>query len=67
MKGFWLALMLAGLLVTAWLVLRDVQEQAAGVSGPAAVAPIGRAAESRRALEAADRRKERRLDDAARE
>jgi hypothetical protein len=67
MKGFWLVLLLIGLLVTAWLVLRDLREQAAGVSGPAVVAPIERAAEARRGLEAADRLKERRLEDAAKE
>ena len=67
MKAFWLVMMLVGLLVTAWLVLRDVRGQASGVSGPAVVAPIDRAADARRALEAADRLKERRLDDAARE
>ena len=49
------------------LVLRDVQEQKAGVSGPAVVAPLDRAAEARRGLEAADRLKERRANDAAKE
>lgn len=67
MKGLWLVLMLVGLLVTAWLVLRDLREQASGVTGPAVVAPIDRAAEVRRVQEAADRLKERRLNDAARE
>jgi hypothetical protein len=67
MKGFWLVLLLCGLLVTAWLVLRDVREQSAGVSGPAVVVPIERAAEARRNVEAADRLKERRLEDAAKE
>ena len=67
MKGFWLVLLLIGLLFTAWLVLRDLREQAAGVSGPAVVAPIGRAVDARRAQEAADRLKERRLEDAAKE
>jgi hypothetical protein len=67
MKAFWMVLMLGGLLVTTWLVLRDLKEQKSGVSGPAVVAPIDRAADVRRAQEAADRVKERRLEDAARE
>ena len=67
MKGFWFVLMLSGLLLTAWLVLRDAQEQKAAVSGPAVVAPLDRAAEARRGLEAADRLKERRAEDAAKE
>ncbi|HEY6000416.1 MAG TPA: hypothetical protein VI078_14100 [bacterium] len=65
MKGFWLILMLAGLLVTAWLVLRDVKEQT--VSGPAVVAPLQRAEDVRQVQEAADRAKERRVEDAAKE
>jgi hypothetical protein len=67
MKGAWFVLMLLGLLLAAWLVLRDVKEQTAGVSGPAVVAPLDRAAEMRRVQEAADRLKERRVEDAARE
>jgi hypothetical protein len=67
MKAFWLVTMLVGLLATAWLVLRDVGEQVAGGHGAAAVAPIGRAADARRTLEAADRLKEQRAGDAARE
>ena len=67
MKGFWFVLMLCGLLLTAWLVLRDAKEQKAGVSGPAVVAPLDRAAEARRGLEAADRLKERRVEDVAKE
>jgi len=65
MKGLWLVLMLFGLLLTAWLVLRDVKEQT--VSGPAVVAPLERAADVRRVQEAADRAKERRVEDAAKE
>jgi len=67
MKTFMLVAMLIGLLVTMWLVMRDVQEQTAVVSGPAVVKPIERAAEARRTLEAADKAMERRLDGAARE
>jgi hypothetical protein len=67
MKAFWMVLLLGGLLVTTWLLLRDLKEQKSGVSGPAVVAPIDRAADVRRAQEAADRVKERRLEDAARE
>jgi hypothetical protein len=44
-----------------------VKEQTAGVSGPAVVAPLDRAAEMRRVQQAADRLKERRVEDAARE
>lgn len=67
MKGFWLVLMLGGLLLTAWLVLRDMQEQTAGVSGPAVIAPLERAEDVRRVQEASDRAKERRVEDAAKE
>ena len=67
MKGVWLVLLLIGLLLTAWLVLRDMQEQTAGVSGPAVIAPLERAADVRRVREAADQAKERRVEDAARE
>lgn len=57
--------MLIGLLVTAWLVLRDAKEQT--VSGPAVVAPLERAMDVRRVQEASDRAKERRVEDAAKE
>ncbi len=67
MKTFMLVAMLIGLLVTAWLVLRDVQEQAKGVSGPAVVKPIERAVEARRTLEAADKLAEKKLDSASKE
>jgi hypothetical protein len=67
MKTFMLVAMLIGLLITAWLVMRDVQEQRAGVSGPAVIKPIERAAEARRTQEAADQATERKLDNAARE
>ena len=67
MKAFMLVAMLIGLLVTAWLVLRDVREQSPGGSGTATVAPIGRAVEATRAREAADRRTEQRAESAARE
>ena len=67
MKAFMLVAMLIGLLVTAWLLMRDVQEQASGVSGPAVVKPLERAAEARRTQEAADKLMERRLDSASRE
>ena len=67
MKTFMLVAMLIGLLVTAWLVFRDLQEQRAGVSGPAVVKPIERAAESRRAIESADKLREDKLSGAARE
>lgn len=67
MKTFMLVAMLIGLLVTAYLVFRDVQEQTAGVSGPAVVKPIERAAEARRTVEGADRLRESQLGGAARE
>lgn len=67
MKAFWLVMMLGGLVLVSWLLMRDLQEQKAGVSGPAVVAPLDRAAEARRALEASDRLKERRAGDASRE
>lgn len=65
MKAFMLVAMLIGLLLTAWLVLRDVQEQTGSVSGPAVVKPIERAAQMRRTVEAADALKEKQLDKAA--
>jgi len=67
MKAFLLVSMLIGLLVTMWLVMRDVQEQTAGGRGAAAVKPIEKAAEMRRTVEAADQLKEKKLDAAARE
>lgn len=67
MKTFMLVAMLIGLLLTAWLVLRDVQEQSAGGHGPAVIKPIERAEEMRRTVEAADKLKEQRLEGAARE
>jgi hypothetical protein len=67
MKIFMLVGMLIGLLVTMWLVMRDVREKTAGASGTTAIKPIERAVEMRRTLEAADKLKERRLDGAARE
>ena len=67
MKTFMLVVMLAGLLITAWLVLRDVQEQASGVSGPAVVVPVERAAEARRTIEGADALRERQLGGAAKD
>jgi len=67
MRTFMFVALLAGLLVTAWLVLRDLREQSPGGSGTAAVAPIGRASEARRTLEAADRVKEQRAESASRE
>ena len=67
MKAFLLVSMLIGLLVTMWLVMRDVQEQTAGGQGAAVVKPIARAADMRRTVEAADQLKEKKLDAAARE
>jgi hypothetical protein len=65
MKTFMLVAMLVGLLVTAYLVFRDVEQQTRGVSGPAVVKPIERAAEARRTIEGADRLRERQAGGAA--
>ena len=68
MKTFWLVMMLLGLLVTMWLVARSMQEQT--TSGPGAavvVKPIDRAVDMRRTVEAADKLKEKKLGDAARD
>ena len=67
MKTFMLVAMMIGLLVTMWLVARGVQEQGTGGHGAAVVKPIERAAETRRAVEAADKLKEQKLDAAARD
>lgn len=67
MKTFMLVAMLIGLLLTMWLVMRDVQEQTTNVHGAAVVKPIERAAEMRRTVEAADQLKEKKLDAAARD
>lgn len=67
MKTFWLVAMLLGLLVTAWLLMRDVQEQARVAPAPALVKPIERAAEARRTMEAAEKTAERRIEGASRE
>ncbi len=65
MKAFLLVAMLIGLVVTAWLVLRDLGEQTAGGSGAAVIKPIERAAEARRTIEGAERLRERQLGGAA--
>lgn len=67
MKAFMLVAMLVGLLVTAWLLARDVEEQTAAVPGTAVVKPVERAAEARRTLEAAEKAAERRIEGASRE
>jgi hypothetical protein len=68
MKTFMLVAMLLGLLVTMWLVARSLQEQTTSVPGAAVVVkPIERSAEMRRTVEAADKLKEKNLDDAARD
>jgi hypothetical protein len=67
MKTFMLVAMLIGLLLTGWLVLRDVQEQSTAGHGAAVIKPIERAEEARRTIEGADKRMEQRIDDAARE
>ena len=68
MKTFMLVAMLLGLLVTMWLVARDMQEQT--TSGPAASVvqkPLDRSVEVRREVEALDKLKEKKLDAAARD
>jgi len=67
MKTLMLVAMLIGLLVTMWLVARGLQEQTTSGPGAVVVKPIGRATEMRRAVEAADKLKEKRLNDAARD
>ncbi|MHB8836362.1 MAG: hypothetical protein ACYC9Y_11725 [Candidatus Methylomirabilia bacterium] len=67
MKTFMLVAMLVGLLVTMWLVVRGLQEQTTSGPGAVVVRPIERAADMRRTVEAADKLKEKKLDDAARE
>lgn len=65
MKTFMLVAMLIALVLTAWLVLRDLGEQTAGGSGAAVIKPIERAAEARRTIENADKLRERQLGGAA--
>jgi hypothetical protein len=67
MKTFMLVAMLIGLLVTMWLVARGLQEQTTAGPGAVVVKPIERAAEMRRTVEAADKAKEQKFSDAARE
>jgi len=68
MKTFMLVAMLIGLLVTMWLVAKNMQEQTASVPGGAVVGkPIERSAEMRRTVEAADKLAEKKLDAAARD
>jgi hypothetical protein len=59
--------MLIGLLVTMWLVARGLQEQTTSGPGAMVVKPVERSAEMRRTVEAADKLKEKKLDDAARD
>jgi len=65
MKTLMIVAMLIGLLVTMWLVARSMQEQTTSGPGAAVVKPIERAADMRRSVEAADKLKEKKLDDAA--
>lgn len=67
MKAVLLVGMLLALLLTAWLVLRDLSERRAGGGAPAAITTIERAAEAGRKVDAANQAQERRLEGAARE
>ena len=67
MKTFMLVAMLLGLLVTMWLVARNLQDQTTIRQGAVVVKPIERAAEMRRTVEAEDKLQEKKLDAAARE
>jgi Tfp pilus assembly protein PilX len=67
MKGFWLVMMLLGLLVTAWLVMRDMNEHVAGSGAPAAVKTMERAEQAVKAVDAAQKEAERRINGAGRE
>lgn len=67
MRTFMMVAMLIGLLVAMWLVVQGLQERAATGPGAAVVAPIERAREMRRTVEAADKLREKKLEDAARE
>lgn len=67
MKTFMLVAMLIGLLITMWLVARSLQDQAPSGPGAAVVRPIERAEEMRRTVEAADKLKERKLNDVVRD
>jgi len=67
MKGFWLVLMLAGLLVAGWLVLQDLQAKKDMAEAPAKIGAVERADRARKAVEAANKSQERLLEGAARE
>lgn len=67
MKAFMLVAMLVGLLVTAWLVARDLQERAGEGRGPAAIKAIDRAQEARQKAEAGNEAQRRLLEGMSRE
>ena len=67
MKGFWLIIMLLGLLVTGWLVLQDMQAKKEGAHGTANFQAVERADRAREAVDAATKAQERLLQNAGRE
>lgn len=67
MKAFWLVAMLIGLLVTGWLVMRDVTDRAVGGHGPAEFKAVERAEQAVQRQVSGDAAQERRLEGAAKE
>jgi len=67
MKGFWLILLLAGLLVTGYLVFADLQAKKDASGGPARIGAVEKADRARKAVEEANKAQERLLQGASRE
>ena len=66
MKTFWMVSMLLALLVTAWLMMRDVSQNVTG-GAPAAVKTLERAEQAVKKMDTSNQAAERRLDGAAKE
>jgi Tfp pilus assembly protein PilX len=67
MKGFWLIVMLIGLLLTGWLVLQDMQAKRDGAHGSANFQAVERTDRARQAVDAANKAQERLLEKSGRD
>ena len=67
MKAFWFVAMLIGLLVTAWLVMRDVSDRAVVGQGPAQMQAVESAERAVQRQVRSDQAQERRVEGAGKE
>lgn len=63
MKSFMLVAMLIALLVTAWLVVKSLEDTSSGKQGSAPVKAIERADQARQKVDSTNREQERKLGD----